>query len=100
MLPTVLLCVTPLIVSSIRAASLPGRSCTPTVAEVFSVPLTAAKATSANVWRYLLGLAEGVCEGRADVTSANGCVVAGGEVTHPEVLRHIAMRDGGLADAV
>jgi alanine dehydrogenase len=65
-----------------------------------SVPLTAAKATSANVWRYLLGLAQAVCEGREDVTSANGCVVADGEVKHPEVLRHIAMRESGLADVV
>jgi len=65
-----------------------------------SVPLTAARATSANVWRYLLGLAQAVCEGRADLTSANGCVVADGEVKHPEVLRHIAMRESGLADVV
>jgi alanine dehydrogenase len=65
-----------------------------------SVPLTAARATSANVWRYLLGLAQAVCEGRADLTSSNGCVVADGEVKHPEVLRHIAMRESGLADVV
>jgi alanine dehydrogenase len=65
-----------------------------------SVPLTAARATSANVWRYLLGLARAACEDHQDATSKNGCVVSGGNVVHPEVLRHIAMKEGGLADAV
>lgn len=65
-----------------------------------SVPMTAARATSANVWRYLLGLARSVCEGVADTASRNGCVVSGGSVVHGEVLRHISMHEAGLADAV
>ena len=65
-----------------------------------SVPLTAAEATSANVWRYLMGLAQSACEGRSDVTSCNGCVVADGKVVHPEVKRHIAMHEAGLAHVV
>ncbi|MGV1832993.1 NAD(P)-dependent oxidoreductase [Agrobacterium vitis] len=65
-----------------------------------SVPLTAAQATSANVWRYLLGLAQAACEGQVDITSSNGCVVTEGRVSHPEVLRHIQMHESGLADAV
>jgi len=65
-----------------------------------SVPLTAARATSANVWRFLLGLAQAACEGKADTTSSNGCVVADGRVTHPEVLRHIAMHKDGTTDVL
>lgn len=65
-----------------------------------SVPLTAARATSANVWRYLMDLARDVHDGVADPVSRKGCVVAGGAVVHPEVRRHIEMVEGGLADAV
>lgn len=65
-----------------------------------SVPLTAARATSANVWRYLFGLARSVCEGVDDPVSRNGCVVSGGAVLHPEVLRHLAMEQAGLAHAL
>jgi alanine dehydrogenase len=65
-----------------------------------SVPLTAARATSYNVWRYLLALADSVCDGQVDITSRNGCVVANGDVVHPEVLRHITMHQSGLAHAI
>jgi alanine dehydrogenase len=65
-----------------------------------SVPLTAARATSANVWRYLFGLARSVCEKVDDPVSRNGCVVSEGAVVHPEVLRHLAMQQSGLAHAV
>ncbi len=65
-----------------------------------SVPMTAAKATSYNVWRYLMDLANSVHEGTPDVTSQNGCVVSGGKVVHPEVQRHIAMHQSGMAHAV
>lgn len=65
-----------------------------------SVPMTAARATSSNVWRYLLSLAQSACEGMPDATSRNGCVVAQGKVVHPEVERHIQMASEGLADAI
>jgi alanine dehydrogenase len=48
-----------------------------------SVPLSASEATSANVWRYLMRLAQSVSDGMPDTTSRNGCVVADGRVVHP-----------------
>ena len=65
-----------------------------------SVPLSAAEATSANVWRHLLGLARSVSDGTPDTTSRNGCVVADGRVVHHEVQRHIAMHENGLMHVV
>lgn len=65
-----------------------------------SVPLTAAEATSANIWRYLMGLAKSVIHDVPDTASRRGCVVADGAVIHPEVLRHIAMHEQGLVDVV
>jgi alanine dehydrogenase len=65
-----------------------------------SVPITAARATSFNVWHYLVGLAQAVCEGVSDLPSRNGCIVAGGAIVHPEVLRHVTMQQDGLAYAV
>ncbi len=57
-----------------------------------SVPITAAEATNSNVWRYLLSMAEGINSGNGDNVSEAGCVVANGEVVHPEVIRHINMQ--------
>jgi len=65
-----------------------------------SVPLTAATATSANVWRYLLAMAEDIHNGAPDPTSRNGCIVAEGKIVHAEVLRHVAMTEGVPPHAV
>ncbi|MEM6741659.1 MAG: NAD(P)-dependent oxidoreductase [Pseudomonadota bacterium] len=65
-----------------------------------SVPITAAEATNANVWRYLLAMADGICGGGADPVAQAGCVVSGSKVVHPEVIRHIEMEKSSRADVV
>lgn len=65
-----------------------------------SVPITAAEATNSNVWRYLLAMADGICSGSQDAVAQAGCVVSGGKVVHPEVIRHIDMKEGSLENVV
>jgi len=64
-----------------------------------SVPITAAEATSNNVWSYLLAMAEGIFTNTDDGVSRTGCVVSDGTVIHPEVKRHIDM-ESGMLDAI
>lgn len=56
-----------------------------------SVPITATRATSANVWRYLLALANDVFHDMKDIVSRNGCLLSGGKIIHPELVRHLSM---------
>lgn len=55
-----------------------------------SVPATAAPATSSNVWRFLLGMAESIHSGCFDATSKRGLIVSDGRIVHPELARHVA----------
>ncbi len=59
-----------------------------------SVPVTAAHATNANIWRYIRSLADHVLRGEEDMTSQRGCLLSNGRIVHPELDRHIEMAAG------
>jgi alanine dehydrogenase len=56
-----------------------------------SVPLTAAHATSANAWRFLLDMAAARDRGEDDPVAQQGLLVRDGRVVHPELERHIML---------
>jgi alanine dehydrogenase len=54
-----------------------------------AVPITTATAMSATIAPYLVALARSVYDGQADPTSQAGRIVDDGQITHPEVERHV-----------
>lgn len=56
-----------------------------------SVPITASHATSANVWRYILALANDIFHKEESSISRRGCLLTNGKIMHSELSRHIAM---------
>lgn len=54
-----------------------------------SVPFTAAHATDYNVARGLIEIANSIVAKRQSHVASTGCLVAKGEILHPELLRHL-----------
>lgn len=61
-----------------------------------SVPVSASQAVGDLTTPYLIDLGRAVYGERFDPTSWAGRIVADGQVVHPELERHIAMRAAGL----
>ncbi len=54
-----------------------------------SVPITASHANSANIWRYVLTLANNIFYNENNSISRRGCLVSNGKIIHSELARHI-----------